>query len=226
MSAGLTGVRYPLIEQLAFALMISAQRLRPYFCLHAIVVLTDQPLRQVLQKPEISGRLVQWSIELGEVDIQYKSHRAMKGQGDLVEYALRFVFKATNNEAEYEAIVISLQLCNDSQLVINQCKGDTDTKNGQMKKYAALVAKLRDTFTRVEFKRFPREENPKADTLACLASEIEGQLIPTVPIEYLESPRIQEGEPSAVQVIQVNAVWTEQSLLSCLMVAFQQTGEK
>lgn len=111
------------------------------------------------------------------------------------------MFKAINNEAEYEAVVIGLQLCSevgarnvrvvsDSQLVINQCNGNADTKNEQMKKYAALVAKLQTTFVRVEFKQVPREENQKADALARLASETEGQLVLTVPIEYLESPSI------------------------------------
>ncbi|KAI5323895.1 hypothetical protein L3X38_032968 [Prunus dulcis] len=48
-------VRYPDIEKLAFSLVVSARRLRPYFQAHTIHVLTNQPLRQVLQKPETSG---------------------------------------------------------------------------------------------------------------------------------------------------------------------------
>ncbi|CAL9010719.1 unnamed protein product, partial [Prunus brigantina] len=50
--------RYPQLEQLAYALVLSARRLRPYFQAHSINVLTNQPLRQVLQKPETSGRLI------------------------------------------------------------------------------------------------------------------------------------------------------------------------
>ncbi|KAI5335008.1 hypothetical protein L3X38_025141 [Prunus dulcis] len=46
---------YPPLEQLGLALVISARRLRPYFQVHEITVLTNQPLRQVLQKPETSG---------------------------------------------------------------------------------------------------------------------------------------------------------------------------
>ncbi|KAI5342264.1 hypothetical protein L3X38_010139 [Prunus dulcis] len=64
-------LRYPPLEQLALALVVSARRLRPYFQAHGIKVLTNQPLRQVLQKPEISGRLIKWAIELGEFDIQF-----------------------------------------------------------------------------------------------------------------------------------------------------------
>ncbi|CAL9031394.1 unnamed protein product, partial [Prunus brigantina] len=71
--------RYPDIEKLAFALVVSARRLRPYFQAHTIHVLTNHPLRQVLQKPETSGRLVKWAIELGEFDIHYKPRPATKG---------------------------------------------------------------------------------------------------------------------------------------------------
>ncbi|KAK3027189.1 hypothetical protein RJ639_042455 [Escallonia herrerae] len=38
--------RYPKIDKIALALIISARRLRPYFQSHTIVVLTDQPLRK------------------------------------------------------------------------------------------------------------------------------------------------------------------------------------
>ncbi|CAL9000917.1 unnamed protein product, partial [Prunus brigantina] len=73
-------LRYPPLEQLALALVISARRLRPYFQAHQITVLTNQPLRQVLQRPETSGRLVKWAIELGEFDIQFKPRPAEEGQ--------------------------------------------------------------------------------------------------------------------------------------------------
>ncbi|XP_059658398.1 uncharacterized protein LOC132304680 [Cornus florida] len=72
--------RYPRMEQLVFALIVSARKLRSYFQAHTIVVLTDQPLRQVLHKPESSGRLMKWSVELEEFDIQYKPRTAVKAQ--------------------------------------------------------------------------------------------------------------------------------------------------
>jgi hypothetical protein len=72
--------RYPRIEKLAFALVVSARRLRPYFQAHAIRVLTEYPMRKVLQKPNLSGRLVNWAIELGQFDIQFHPRTAIKGQ--------------------------------------------------------------------------------------------------------------------------------------------------
>ncbi|KAK2999126.1 hypothetical protein RJ639_022920 [Escallonia herrerae] len=72
--------RYPDTEKLAFALLMAARKLRPYFQSHTIVVLTDKPLRQILHKPDLSGRLVPWSVELGEFDIQYRPRLSIKGQ--------------------------------------------------------------------------------------------------------------------------------------------------
>ncbi|CAL2239563.1 unnamed protein product [Prunus armeniaca] len=62
------------------ATLRKARRLHPYFQAHEITVLTNQPLRQVLQKSETSGRLVKWAIELGEFDVQFKPRLAEKGQ--------------------------------------------------------------------------------------------------------------------------------------------------
>lgn len=42
--------------------------------------MTDQPLWQTLGKPYASGRLVKWSVELGEFDIEYRPRIAIKGQ--------------------------------------------------------------------------------------------------------------------------------------------------
>ncbi|KAK3041885.1 hypothetical protein RJ639_002167 [Escallonia herrerae] len=72
--------RYPRIDKVALALVKSARKLRPYFQSHTIVVLTDQPLGKVLQNPDASGRLVNWSVELGEFDIKYRPRAAIKAQ--------------------------------------------------------------------------------------------------------------------------------------------------
>ncbi|GFY93718.1 hypothetical protein Acr_09g0001640 [Actinidia rufa] len=50
--------RYPRIEKLTYALMIAARKLRHYFQAHPIIVLTDQPLKHILQRPDTSGRLL------------------------------------------------------------------------------------------------------------------------------------------------------------------------
>ena len=37
-------------------------------------------MKQILHKPETSGRLMKWAIELSEFDIRYKSTTVVKGQ--------------------------------------------------------------------------------------------------------------------------------------------------
>ena len=72
--------RYPRIEKLAFALINSARRLRPYFQAHTIKGLTKHPLRKILQNLNLLGRLVSWAIELGEFDIEFHLRTSLNGQ--------------------------------------------------------------------------------------------------------------------------------------------------
>ena len=50
---------------------------------------TDQPLRQVLQRPETSGRLLKWNIEISQFDINYLPRRAIHGQA-LADFLVEF----------------------------------------------------------------------------------------------------------------------------------------
>ena len=68
------------MEQTALALRTAAQKLRPYFQAHPITVLTNQPLRNVLHKPDITGRMLRWVIELSEYGIDYQPRLSLKGQ--------------------------------------------------------------------------------------------------------------------------------------------------
>ena len=72
--------RYLPLEKLAFALVIASRKLKHYFEAHTIIVLTSHPLKAVLQKADLSGRLSKWSIELGRFDIQFQPRNAIKGQ--------------------------------------------------------------------------------------------------------------------------------------------------
>ena len=71
--------RYSKIEQTALALRSAAQKLRPYFQSHPVVILTNQPLHSILHKPDLSGRMLQWAIELSEYGIEYRPRLSMKG---------------------------------------------------------------------------------------------------------------------------------------------------
>ncbi|XP_070039699.1 uncharacterized protein [Nicotiana tomentosiformis] len=72
--------RYPHLKKLALALVVASRKLRPYFQCHPIAVVTTFPLRNVLHKPELSGHLAKWAVEVSEFDIEYKSRTPIKSQ--------------------------------------------------------------------------------------------------------------------------------------------------
>ena len=61
--------RYPPMEKLAFALVTTAHKLKPYFQAHMVIVLTDKPLWRAMSNPKAVGRMVLWAIELSKFDI-------------------------------------------------------------------------------------------------------------------------------------------------------------
>ncbi|XP_013617190.1 PREDICTED: uncharacterized protein LOC106323647 [Brassica oleracea var. oleracea] len=119
---------------MALAVVEAARKLRPYFQSHSVEVLTDQPLRTILQNTNRSGRLTKWAIELGELDITYKNRTGANSNwtlhvdgsstnkgagagvqlqsptGELISQSFSFGFPASNNEAEYESLIAGLRL--------------------------------------------------------------------------------------------------------------------
>jgi len=77
--------------------------------------------------------------------------------GLLIEQALRFAFKAINNQAEYEALVAGMLLAkelgtrsllvkSDSLLITRQVTGEYQAKDPQMASYLRYVTLLRENF--------------------------------------------------------------------------------
>ena len=85
--------------------------------------------------------------------------------------------------AEYEACIMglekamnlrikSLDVFEDSALVVNQIKGEWETNQPGLIPYRDYVRMISTFFTKVEFHHIPRDENQMADALATLASMI------------------------------------------------------
>ena len=122
-------------------------------------------------------------------------------EGIDIEYALRFGFQASNNEAEYEAVIARLNLahsmevnqlevCSDSQLVVRQIEDTYEAKGEKMILYLKKVRELLKKFVLVQVKNILRAENSKEDTLAKLATASQEDLSRLTPIEYLTEPSI------------------------------------
>jgi len=120
--------------------------------------------------------------------------------GVLIEQSLRFAFKASNNQAEYEALIARILLAkemgakvlmakSDSLLVTGQVTGEFQAKDPQMAAYLEYVQELRRSFALFEVVHVPREQNARADLLAKLASSGKGGRQRTVIQETLKTPR-------------------------------------
>ncbi|GJS50740.1 reverse transcriptase domain-containing protein [Tanacetum coccineum] len=73
-------VNYTPMEKLVLALLSASKRLKRYFQAHTIIVITDQPIKQLLSSSAMSGRMLKWKFELEGYDIQYKPRTIIKGQ--------------------------------------------------------------------------------------------------------------------------------------------------
>ncbi|KAK1584217.1 hypothetical protein Q3G72_030878 [Acer saccharum] len=251
--------RYSRLEKLALALVVAAHKLRPYFQCHSIKLLTTYPLKNILHKPELSGRLTKWAMELSEYDISFHPRSAMKSQvladfitdftpcenvqaeqelialiekssvgkwklsvdgssnikgselglvlkspqRDILEQSIHCGFHATNNEAEYEALIAGLdlaksldvkniQVLSDSQLVVRQMNGTYEAKDQRMSAYLIKAKQLQSTFDEFSVEQIPRSENARVDALASLESMTTNGS-KSIPIIHLMSPTIQEA---------------------------------
>ena len=86
-----TEARYINAKKLVYSLVIATRKLRAYFEAHPIKVLTDSPLKKILHKPDVSGRLLRWSIEISGYDISFEARRAIKAQA-MVDFIAEITF--------------------------------------------------------------------------------------------------------------------------------------
>jgi len=125
-----------------------------------MIVMTDLPIRKVLQKADVARRMVRWVVELFEGDFQWvlfvdgSSNQQGSGvgiilegpNGLMIEQTLRFAFKASNNQVEYEALVAGMLLAkemgarsllvkSDSLVITGQVTGEYQAKDPQMAAY-------------------------------------------------------------------------------------------
>ncbi|GJR37271.1 reverse transcriptase domain-containing protein [Tanacetum coccineum] len=248
-------INYTPMEKLVLALLSASKRLKRYFQAHTVVVITNQPIKQLLSSSEISGRMLKWKFELEGYDIQYRPKTAIKGQiladfiverpkeespdelmaesevipepwtlftdgsscvddsgagliltnpeGAEFTYAMRFRFEATNNEAEYEALIVGLRIAEqmgvknlqanvDSRLVANQVNGSYIAKESGMVQYLKKVKTLAKSFKEFSIKQIPRSENKKVDALSKIASTSFEHLNKQVLVEELKEKSINE----------------------------------
>jgi len=93
-------LRYQKIERLALAVVVTTRKLRSYFQGQRIIVKSNYPIKQVLGKPDLAGRMVTWSIELSEYDIQFIPRGSIKSQV-LADFVVELTLPIQTEEAPH-----------------------------------------------------------------------------------------------------------------------------
>ena len=162
---------------------------RPRTAIKGLVVV-DFIVEFILMDGQGVEMILQWNIYTDG-----SSNRQAGGAGvvlfslekDKIECMIRLEFHSTNNEAEYEALIVGIDLVraaeakkmvihSDSQIVTSQVNDIYECKNERMKRYLDEV-KGRIGNLQIKFVQIPREENECADRLAKAAS-VERLLVP------------------------------------------------
>ena len=131
----------------------------------------------------------------------------------VIEKSLRLDFSATNNEAEYEALLEgmamvyrmggkSIKLFLDSRLVIGQVRGEFEAKDERIQGYLNQVKCLQLKFDSFDLLHVPRSGNAHVDFLAMLATSSAQDLPRVILVEDLYKPT-RTGE--TIQINQIRA---------------------
>ncbi|KAK0578135.1 hypothetical protein LWI29_005686 [Acer saccharum] len=177
---------------------------------------TETSIEVARMMVEQNKKVFKWQLH---VDGSSNTHGSGAGvvvstpEGDSVECALRFDFKVTNNQAEYEALIAGLkvytvlgayevEIFSDSQVVVNQVLYEYQARDESMIAYLELAKELLERFKEYRIVQVLREENEQADALAKLASA-------TINIWPRTISMIRLLQPSIVKSKEVGAVFGE-----------------
>jgi ribonuclease HI len=167
--------------------------------------------QQVPDNPEVAE--VWWMYFDGSLKLQGAGARILfiAPRGEQLKYALQLLFSASNNVAEYEALIHGLNIVislgikrltvyGDSLVVISQINKEWDCSNDSMCKYCTTVQKLEDKFEGLEFHHVERDHNAAAGALSKLGSS-RTQVPPGVFVQEVPRPSISLDQAEECNVL-------------------------
>jgi ribonuclease HI len=97
-------------------------------------------------------------------------------KGKIIKRAGKYLGKKTNNEAEYQALVLGMKIARrgdvdslkcvlDSELIVKQLNGVYKVKSPNLRKYVRAVKELEKEFDFIEYTHVKRDKNEEADAM-------------------------------------------------------------
>ena len=116
-----------------------------------------------------------------------------------IERSLRLGFSATNNEAEYKALLMGMvmvqkmggkmvEIFSDSKLVVGQVRGELEARDPRMQEYLSQVRRIQKKFEFFDLLYIPRSGNTHANSLATLTTSSAHDLPRVILVEDLCTP--------------------------------------
>ena len=140
--------KYPRIEKIAFALIIASRKLWQYFQANPMMVMTDQPIKKSMNKPEAVRRMVQWAIELNQFDIEYHPKIAIKAQAlahfiaEFTPPQMKAILPTRQNDGRYRPMVRQPNRGGEVGVIITTLEGEM-LKYGVRLKFSATNNKAK-----------------------------------------------------------------------------------
>lgn len=136
----------------------------------------------------------------------------MTSDGFILKQALKLGFRASNNEAEYEALLTRLRATQelqvkelpihcDSTLIVNPVKRDYVAHNQIMGLYLAKAKALLQGFEKHKIQQVPQNVNSHADALVTIVSIVDCLFRRTISFKYLATPSVHEPELDVITTI-------------------------
>ena len=129
-----------------------------------------------------------------------------------IEKSLRLNFSTTNNEAEYEALLMGMMMVQkmggkavrvflDSKLVVGQVRGDLEARDSRMQEYICQIRSIQEKFEVFDLSHVLRSGNTHVDSLATLATSSAQDLPRVVLVEDLYTrTSVHHGTPRIHQI--------------------------
>ncbi|XP_030950110.1 uncharacterized protein LOC115974023 [Quercus lobata] len=145
-------------------------------------------------------------------------------EGITIEKSLRLDFSATNNEAEYEALLEgmgmirklggkSVDMFSNSRLIVGQINGDMEAKDERMQEYLVRVKHLQSQFHHFCLTHVPRSGNTHADSLATLATSSAKPLPRVILVEEVLRPSTERANGIGIHNVRAGLSWMDPIIL-------------